>query len=141
MTVLLRGFRRYWRSQSGATATEFALVCFPLLLLVLGIIEFGRALYVQNDLSYAADIAARKVLIGQIARDAPDSEAQAKLESAVRDNFDSGDRLLLQISVAKEMVDGIPFRVLSVRYPFTFFIPGLAEGPISLELSRRIPIG
>lgn len=35
--------RRLFRSQSGATAVEFALVCLPLLLLVFGIIEFGRA--------------------------------------------------------------------------------------------------
>jgi len=141
MTASLSTLRRAWCSQSGAMAVEFALVCFPLLLLVLGIVEFGRALYVRNDLSYATDIAARKVLIEQIARDAPDSEAQAKLESAVRDSFDGGDPLLLQVSVSKETVDGIAFRVLSVRYPFTFFLPGLAESPVSLGLSRRIPIG
>jgi hypothetical protein len=58
----------------------------------------------------------------------------------VRDSFDSGDPLLLQISVSKETVDGIAFRVLSVSYPFTFFLPGLAESPVSLSLSRRIPI-
>ncbi|CAN7634144.1 TadE/TadG family type IV pilus assembly protein [Pararhizobium sp. LjRoot238] len=141
MTASLSTLRRAWCSQSGAMAVEFALVCFPLLLLVLGIVEFGRALYVRNDLSYATDIAARTVLIGQIARDAPDSEVQAKLESAVRDSFDGGDPLLLQVSVSKETVDGIAFRVLSVRYPFTFFLPGLAESPVSLGLSRRIPIG
>ncbi|MCG5478908.1 TadE/TadG family type IV pilus assembly protein [Sinorhizobium alkalisoli] len=141
MTRRSRVLRRAWASQSGATAVEFALVCFPLLLLVLGIIEFGRALYVRNDLSYAADIAARRVLIGQVAKDAPDSEAQAKLESAVRDHFDSGDPQLLQIAVGKETVDGIAFRVLSIRYPFTLLLPGLAQSPISLGLSRRIPIG
>jgi Flp pilus assembly protein TadG len=140
MTASLSTFRRAGRSQSGAMAVEFALVFFPLLLLVLGIIEFGRVLYVRNDLSYAADIAVRNVLIGKIARDAPDIEAQVKLEGAVRDSFDSGDPLLLQVAVSKETVDGIAFRVLSVRYPFTFFLPGLVESTVSLGLSRRIPI-
>ncbi|ACP21834.1 type IV pilus associated TadE family protein (plasmid) [Sinorhizobium fredii NGR234] len=133
--------RRAWRSQSGATAVEFALVCFPLLLLVLGVIEFGRAFYVRNDMSYAADVAAREVLIGKIARDAPDSEAQAKLASAVRDSFDSGDPARLEIAVTKQTVDGIDFRVLSIRYPLEFLLPGMTETSFSLALSRRIPIG
>ncbi|TCN32680.1 TadE/TadG family type IV pilus assembly protein [Sinorhizobium americanum] len=141
MTRSFPVLRRVWRSQSGATAVEFAIVCFPLLLLILGVVEFGRAFYVRNDLSYAADFAARQVLIGQIARDAPDSEAQSKLANAVRDKFDSGDPDLLQIAVSKQTVDGIDFRVLSIRYPFRFFVPGLAETPFSLGLSRRIPIG
>jgi Flp pilus assembly protein TadG len=141
MTASPKLLRRVWRSQSGAMTVEFALVCFPLLLLMLGIIEFGRALYVQNNLSYAADVAERLVLIGQISRDAPDSEVQAKLESTVRDNFGSGELQLLQVSVGKETVDGIAFRVMSIRYPFASFVPGLTESPVSLELSRRIPIG
>ncbi len=141
MKMPVRTLHRAWRSQSGATAVEFALVCLPLFLLVLGVIEFGRAFYVRNDLSYAADVAARQVLIGKIARDAPDSEAQTKLASAVRDNFDGGDPGLLEIAVTKQTVDGIDFRVLSIRYPFAFFLPGLAEAPFSLALSRRIPIG
>ncbi|OAP36458.1 TadE family protein [Sinorhizobium glycinis] len=141
MTVSFHILGRAWRSQSGATAVEFSLVCFPLLLLVLGVMEFGRAFYVRNDLSYAVDFAARQVLIGQIARDAPDTEAQTKLASAVREKFGSGDPELLQIAVSKQTVDGIDFRVLSIRYPFRFFLPGLAEAPFSLAFSRRIPIG
>ncbi|WP_027998858.1 TadE/TadG family type IV pilus assembly protein [Sinorhizobium arboris] len=136
-----RDVQRLWRSEAGATAVEFALVCLPLLLLILGVIEFGRVFYVRNDLSHAADIAARKVLIGQVARDASDSEAQQKLERAVRESFRSGNPLLLQIVTGKETVDGIDFRILSIRYPFTFVLPGLANGPLNLQLSRRIPIG
>ncbi|ASY65494.1 TadZ/CpaE-like protein (plasmid) [Sinorhizobium sojae CCBAU 05684] len=113
----------------------------PLLLLVFGIIEFGRAFYVRNELSYAADFGARRVLIGQVAPEATDSEAQAKIESAVREKFDSGDPSLLEVAVGKETVDGIAFRVLSIRYPLALFLPGLSETPIMLELTRRIPIG
>ena len=141
MTLPQRGLRSLWRSEAGATAVEFALVCLPLLLLILGVMEFGRVFYIRNDLSYAADVAARKVLIGQIARDAPDSEAQTKLENAVRESFHSGDPSLLQVVTGKETVDGIDFRVLSIQYPFTFVLPGLSESPFNLQLSRRIPIG
>ncbi|MFD2346558.1 pilus assembly protein [Sinorhizobium terangae] len=140
MTSPRPGLRSLWRSEAGATAVEFALVCLPLLLLLLGVMEFGRVFYVRNDLSHAADIAARKVLIRQIARDAPDSEAQTKLESAVRESFHSGDSSRLQVVTGKETVDGIDFRVLSIQYPFTFVLPGLGESSFNLQLSRRIPI-
>jgi len=141
MIFLLGTARRAWQGQSGATAVEFALVCFPLLLLVLGIAEFGRALYVRNDLSHAADVAARKVLIGQIARDATESEAQTKIESVVRDHFDSGDALQLQITVGKVSENGVDFRVLTIRYPLTLLLPGSTATPIKLQMTRRIPIG
>lgn len=139
--MTLHRFSLMWRSQSGATAVEFALVCFPLLLLVFGIIEFGHVLYVRNDLAQAADIAARTVLIGQVPRDASDSQAQATLVTTIRESFQGGDPALLQIAVSRETVDGIDFRVLSIEYPFRLLLTGLSESPLSLELSRRIPIG
>jgi len=42
------------RSDRGAAAVEFALVAPILILLVVGIAEFGRAYNVQNSLSAAA---------------------------------------------------------------------------------------
>lgn len=136
----LRSFSRAWRCESGATAVEFAIVCLPLLLLSLGIVEFGRALFVRNDLSYAADVAARKVLIDQIPATASESDASAALNSAVRGAFGGGDPSLLQVSVKTETVDGVTFRVLSIRYPFTLLLVGLSNSPIGLAVSRRIPV-
>lgn len=141
MTGVLLIIRRARRCQSGATAIEFALVCLPLFLLVLGVLEVGRAFYLQNNLSYAADVAAREVLIGLIGRDLPETEANAKLDSVVRANFHSGNPALLQVTLGRESIDGVNFRVLTLRYPFTFLLPKLMERPIVIGLSRRIPIG
>ncbi|WP_011579950.1 MULTISPECIES: TadE/TadG family type IV pilus assembly protein [Chelativorans] len=135
-----RLFRRFLESGSGAAAVEFAIVCMPLLLICLGIVEFGRAFFVRNDLSYAADVAARKVLIGQIPAGAPSSDAASGLETAVREAF-VGDASLLQIAVGEETVDGARYRTLSIRYPFTFLVPGLDDSPFALGVSRRIPAG
>ncbi len=141
MTALTRAIRRAHRCQSGATAVEFCLVCLPLFLLALGIVEFGRALYLENNLSYAADMAARKVLIGQVGRDLTESEAYSKIETVIRENLDIGDPASVQVTLGRETVDGVEFRVLSLRYTFTFLLPGLAGSPIALGLSRRIPMG
>ena len=55
--------RRFGLMSRGSTAVEFALICLPFVGVALGILEFGRALYVRNNLSFAADRAARMVLI------------------------------------------------------------------------------
>lgn len=53
------------RSETGAVAVEFALVLPILLMLVLGIFEFGRAFNMQVSLSEAAREAARYAAIHQ----------------------------------------------------------------------------
>ncbi|MFC3162903.1 TadE/TadG family type IV pilus assembly protein [Ciceribacter thiooxidans] len=141
MTSVRSRLGRVRQCQSGATAVEFALVGLPLFLLILGVVEFGRAFFLQNDLSYAADVAARQVLIGQVGPNLSETDATAKLDNAVRANFRSGDPALLQVMTARETVNGSDFRVLTLRYPFTFLLPDLVDTPITIGLSRRIPIG
>jgi len=50
-------------SERGVVAVEFALVIPLLLLLLLGVIDFGRAMYVKNSLAYAASQGARVAAI------------------------------------------------------------------------------
>lgn len=57
------GFSRFFRQTKGATSIEFALVFGVVVLLVFGILEFGRALHTQNAVEALADTAARKALI------------------------------------------------------------------------------
>jgi Flp pilus assembly protein TadG len=47
------------RHQAGASAVEFAIVLVPLLLIVFGITEFGRAIYQYNTLTKSARAASR----------------------------------------------------------------------------------
>lgn len=46
-------------STRGSTAIEFGFVLTPLVLLLFGAIEFGRAMWLQNALNYAVEQAAR----------------------------------------------------------------------------------
>jgi Flp pilus assembly protein TadG len=47
------------RDLRGSTGSEFALILAPLVLLLFGILEFGRVLYYQNALHYSVQAAAR----------------------------------------------------------------------------------
>jgi len=50
---------RLWRARDGATAVEMAFLLPVFLLFLLGIEEFGRALWTQSTLQFAVEAAAR----------------------------------------------------------------------------------
>ncbi len=56
---MMRPLRHLSRADNGVAAMEFALVLPVLLLLVLGIIEFGRFMWVDNTLRHAVQEGAR----------------------------------------------------------------------------------
>lgn len=60
----LRRLRQLRRRQDGAVAVEFSLVLFPLLMLVLGAIEFGIVLFIGSTLESAVLEASRYGITG-----------------------------------------------------------------------------
>lgn len=56
---VVKPIRRLVGDSAGAAAVEFALVVPIFLLLLIGIMEFGRLLWTQNALHYAVEEAAR----------------------------------------------------------------------------------
>ena len=54
-----RAGKNILRCERGSTAVEFGFVLIPLVLLLLGAMEFGRAMWVQNALNYSVEQAAR----------------------------------------------------------------------------------
>lgn len=55
----MRRLRRFGRAEGGAAAVEFAAVLGPLLLLIFGVFEFGRLLWVREALQETATAGAR----------------------------------------------------------------------------------
>ena len=53
---------RLYRECGGNTAVEFALILPVLLLLIIGIFEFGRLYWIQNTLQYAAEQTSRCIM-------------------------------------------------------------------------------
>ncbi len=128
----MEAFRQLRCCEGGAAAIEFAIISWVMILVSLGVIEFGRGLNLRNDLSFAADFAARKILTDANITD-------AALETEVRSALTSGDPDLLQVIIGTEEVDGVRFRTVTLSYPLTLLVPGLASDAIDLSLARRIP--
>lgn len=123
----------FGRSQDGGVAIEFAIISSVFIFVIVGTLEFGRAMYVRNELSYAADIAAREIL-----KDAEASEST--VEGAARTAF-RGDAELLTFDLSNETVDGVQFRTLQLNYPFTLLVPQLSGRMFDLSVTRRTPVG
>lgn len=71
--------RRFLSSRSGSIAAEFALIVPLLLVLIFGVIEFGRVMWVRNSLQSAVEDAARCYALN---RPACDTGAKVKAYAA-----------------------------------------------------------
>lgn len=65
-----------WLDECGATAVEMALALPPLMMLLLGIMEFGALFYLNNTMLQVANETARRVAVGELT----DQEAVALME-------------------------------------------------------------
>lgn len=126
--------RRLMGREDGAAAVEFALIGMLLIVVTIGTIEIGRALFLFNELAHAADRAARVILI------TPDIP-NADLAEQVRD-----EDLLTGLSpgllsvIPGEVEDGgISFRTVRLSYPFTPMVSGLTIGSFTISTDRRVP--
>lgn len=122
---------RLWRDERGAAAVEFAIICLPLILLALGVIEFGRAFNIQNDMAYAADVATRRLLLDG-------GTPATELQVLARDAFTGGQPEQLYLTLGARPGE-TSTRTLQLTYPLTLSIPGLTREVIQLTLERRIP--
>jgi Flp pilus assembly pilin Flp len=137
--MAMRAIRGIVRSDSGAAAIEFAIIIWALIFLCLGIIEIGRGLHVRNEMSYAADLAARRILTFEAYSADPLMEAdEDALELEVREAF-KGPRPG-ELDVTFPLDDSGNFRVIVMSYPFSLLIPGLRD-TFDLTVTRRVPIG
>lgn len=118
--------------RSGATALEFAIVSLFLVLISIGVIDFGRGLYLRNEISYAADKGARTILLDNATSD-------SAVEEAIRQAFAGPEPDRLQVLFGSETVNGVTYRTVTIEYPLELKIPGFSDTAITLSVARRIP--
>lgn len=127
--------KRFIKDTSGAAALEFALIAIPLLMFTFGIIEIGRLLFMQQQLTYATDAAARQLYI------AP-STSTATLSSAIVDDLFLGDPLRLTVTVgavaAQAGTNSFQTIRLTVDYDFQSVVPELVIDAVPLSFERTV---
>lgn len=140
--MMRRAIRRFRRDDSGATALEFALLALPLMLMTFGIIEFGRALFLQQTLTYATDKAARTLYL------APTTPLST-LEAMILDDLFLADPARLDVTLcysttagcgvpAGSIVTGSKAAKLTVSYDFHSVVPDLVAALVTMEFQRIV---
>jgi Flp pilus assembly protein TadG len=120
---------RRTRGERGAAAVEFALVVPVLLLLVLGITEFGRAYNVQTTLSGAAREGARAMAV----QNSP-AAARAAVQNAAAGIGLSDSQISVSPSACPSSSIGSGTTVqVTITYPLSFVTNFFGSSPITLR--------
>lgn len=127
----MKGGRHLLRDSRGLAALEFALVGLPFILLLLGLMEFGRGLYIRNALDSAADRAQRVIMIDP-------SASTTALEQTIRSAFQAGPSESLTLSYAVETVAGVNYRRVSLEYAMQLLLPAPLGRTVNIASSRRV---
>jgi hypothetical protein len=134
------------RRASGQSLAEFALVLPVLLLLFMGILDFGRAVYAYNTLSNAAREGARVAIVDQTVAGGIPAGAQRAADQATGLGIDPST----DVDVTYTAPDGSAcpshaigcVATVEVRHQFRAITPivGIVVGPIDLESSTALVI-
>ncbi len=116
--------------ERGAALVEFALLLPVLVLLIFGIVEFGRAYNASVTLTHATREGVRELAIS---RDAGSAVAVTKSAAPTLDP--------LQITVVTDdCTPGEPTRV-EATYPFHYSIPLFGDGTVTLRATAVMRCG
>jgi len=134
------------RSEQGQTLVEFALILPLLLLLVLGVFEFGSAYNSKNDLNFLANTAARYAEVNACASCTPlPGGGIAKYVIGTADTKQLGDSVQITFTLPAGSTGAVgdPLRVTACA-PFSYLggvsLPGMPGGTIHLKSSVTVRI-
>ena len=123
-----------WLRCDGASAAlEFGIVAPVLMLLILGVVEFGRLHWVRNSMEYAAEQTARWAIVNTAATDAQIVD-HAKAQFA---GIGAGQTT---VNVERDLYNGLNFLTVVVTYEFQFLADFAGIGKLSLRSETRVPL-
>jgi Flp pilus assembly protein TadG len=134
----MSNFRRIHalRSEQGQTAVEFALIAPLLIVLLLGVVQFGIAFNNYLTITDAARVGARKAIVLRFSGGSIND-----VEDAVRaaaPGLDSG-KLKIDVSAPTGWTSGNDVTV-TVKYPYSISLLDwvLADGDVTTTMKERI---
>ena len=121
----------FLRNRRGATAVEFGIVAPVFLLIVFGIIEFGRAMMAWNEASQALSRAVRTVYIDP--SESPD-EVAARLRTYLSDDG------VLSVTAASTIISEVNYMKISAGFPFQMIIPFSGTSAVTMKVETVAPL-
>ena len=131
---------RLRRNERGTAVVEFALVSIPLFLLVLGIVDFGRALDYYNNLTQLAGQGARAASVDRNP-DGTGPPTATSIQSQLATKYTSSPELKSPSNHIIVCITTAPAKVgdpVTIQTTYTFhFIPFIGNAASSLTLKLK----
>ena len=119
--------------RKGSVAVEFALIIPVALMILVGIIEVGRAMWVRTSLQFVAEEGARYMMVHQNASD-------ADLSAFALEKLVGVDPASVELSLVRETLDGTDFVTINATFQFQYVVSLITGEPFTLTGSSRAPL-
>ena len=127
--------RRLAGSRRGATAVEFAMVAPIFIIMVAGVFEMGRAMWIKSSMQYAVEETTRYAIVNT-------SASTSTLATYASTAYSSSGNSISGATFAatQTTVSGITYISITGSYDFTVIIPLVPFPDVTLSAKSRIPI-
>jgi len=123
------------RSRCGATAVEFAMVAPIFLIMVIGVFELGRAMWIRASMQYAVEEAARFAIVNTSASTSTLASYAATAYSSSGINISGATFTATQATTS-----GLTYVTIIGSYNFSVIVPLVPIPDITLSARSRIPV-
>ena len=132
--VFCRGCRTgLLKDRSGVTAVEFAIALPLFLVIILGAIEFGRALKAQNDMNHTLGKAVRVVYLDT-------NKTESELETLIEESLIRYGAGAVSVDATQTTISGMPHMKIDVAFPMTLTIPFVNLSEVTLNVDTLAPL-
>jgi len=116
----------------GNVAVEFALIVPIVLMIIMGIFEFGQALRIYNTLAYAVEQAGRYAMVNT---DATTTE----VEDYTASQLIGVNASTVTIAATTEVDAGTTYSVITADTTYDINVPFMTLGSVPLRARARVP--
>lgn len=132
---LIRWPRRLGGCRRGATAVEFGLLLPAYLIMVLGVVEVGRALWIKSSLQFACEEAARYAIVNTSA-----STTTVAAYALTRLTNTGISTTGVTFTVTPDTTGSVNFMTVSATYNFTVLARIVPMPDVTLNAKSRVPL-
>ena len=133
MSAAIRRLRSLLRCAEGAALLEFGLVAPVFILILTGVVEFGRLHWVRNSIEYAAEQTARWAIVNTGATD-------SQLKAHALEQFDEISAGKAVVLIDRDTANGLDFLTVTVTFDFEFLVDFVGIGKLPLRGETRVPL-
>lgn len=132
---VLSRLRRLARCRKGATAVEFALVAPIFLIMMLGIFEVGRAMWIKAVMQFGLEEATRYALVNtSIATGTLETYAKGRMTGTFVSSAS------LTVTASSSISASVTYMQIVATYSFNVLVPIVPIPTVTLQAKSKFPI-